>query len=276
MSVASDKHALKKRVDRYLWESTGERSVSLRSLLRDRFMHTGRVAIVGGMIRDFAREGYKGFSSDVDLVIDADPDGVTALAAQLNAKPNQFGGFSWVSGSWKIDFWALHTTWSYREGHAEISSLEDIIRCTFFDWDAVMYDLSSRSVFCDQAYLDRLKSGYLDINLMATPSVQGNLLRAVRRLLLWDLEQGPRLAEFIDKHLDHESFAQIAATNRSLYGDTLVSGLGGEQNLRSVLSCKEERKSLATFYGRQLDLPGLEASEGHRSQCAYFAPSMAL
>lgn len=231
------------------------------------------MAIVGGMVRDFARRGREGFSSDVDLVIDADPNDVAALAGQLNAKPNRFGGFSWVSGSWKIDFWALHTTWSYREGHAEISVLEDIIRCTFFDWDAVMYDLSTRTVFCDKAYLERLRSGCLDINLMATPSIQGNLLRAVRRLLLWDLEQGPRLAEFIDKHLDQESFAQIAATNRSLYGDTLVSGLGGEQHLRSVLSCKEGRNSLATFYGRQLDLPGLEASDGQGSQ--YFTPSMA-
>lgn len=275
MSVASDKHVLKKRIDRYIWESSGERSITLRSLLRDRFMDTGRVAIVGGMVRDFARRGREGFSSDVDLVIDADPNDVAALAGQLNAKPNRFGGFSWVSGSWKIDFWALHTTWSYREGHAKVSVLEDIIRCTFFDWDAVMYDLSARRVYCDDTYIERLKSGCLDINLMATPSIQGNLLRAVRRLLLWDLEQGPRLAEFIDKHLDQESFAQIAATNRSLYGDTLVSGLGGEQRLRSVLSSKEKRNSLATFYGRQLNLPGLEASDYQGSQSDYFTPIIA-
>lgn len=260
MSVASDKHVLKKRIDRYIWESSGERSVALRSLLRHHFMDYGRVAIVGGMVRDLARRGREGFSSDIDLVIDADPNAVEALAGQLNAKPNRFGGFSWLSGSWKIDFWALHTTWSYREGHAEVSVLEDIIRCTFFDWDAVMYDLKTRSVFCDGAYLNRLRSGRLDINLMATPSVHGNLLRAVRRLLLWDLEQGPLLAEFINKHLDHGAFTQIAATNLTLYGDTLVSGLGDECQLRTLLGSKEKRRSLATFYGRQLALPGFEES----------------
>ena len=260
MLVATDKHVLKKRLDRYVWESRASRSVLLRKLLETHFMQVGRVAIVGGMVRDFARRGRKGFSSDVDLVIEANPDDVSALAQTLNAKANRFGGYSSLLGSWKIDFWALHTTWSHRQGHAEISNLEDIISCTFFDLDAIIYDLDSRAVYCDVSYFDRLKSGQLDVNLLPNPSIHGNLLRAVRRLLLWDLELGPRLAQFIDAHLDDASFAQIAETNRALYGDSLLSRLGDERRLRALLESRDERKSIATFYAEQLPLPGFETS----------------
>jgi hypothetical protein len=262
MSLATDKHVLKKRLDRYIWESRSERCVTLRSLLTERFMPFGRVAIVGGMVRDFARRGRDGFSSDVDLVIEALPEHVADFASSVNAKPDRFGGYSWVVGTWKIDFWALHSTWGYRQGYTQIENLEDVINCTFFDWDAVIYELSTRSIHCHGQYLNRLKSGRLDINLMETPSVYGNLLRAVRRILLWNLELGPRLAEFIDAHLDDISFAEIAAVNQALYGDALVASVGNKIRLRFLLESKEERKSIATFYACQLALPGLDVAAG--------------
>lgn len=257
MSVATDKHALKKRIDRFLWDSNSVRAVELRRLLKDRFIPFGRVAIIGGMVRDFARSGREGFSSDVDLVIDVPIEKVAALATELSADPNRFGGYSWSIGSWKIDFWAMESTWAYREGHVDVGRLEDLTSCTFFDWDAILYDLGTKSIHCDRDYLDRLRRGQLDINLMPTPSVNGNLLRAVRRILLWDLEAGPRLTEFIERHLDDVTLSEISATDRRLYATSLVSGFRTTRLLLDHLKCKEERLELATYYARQLSLPGI-------------------
>jgi hypothetical protein len=273
MSVAGDKYALKKRIDRFLWKSRLSRAVELRRLLIDNFMPFERVAIIGGMVRDFARSGRDAFSSDVDLVIDVPAFEIAAFAADLGAVPNRFGGYSWLHGSWKIDFWALETTWASRQGHVNVGKLQDLTSCTFFDWDAVLYDLKTRSIYCDVDYLDRLRRGQLDINLAPTPSVNGNLLRAIRRILLWDIEAGPRLTAFIERHLDEASFNEIAATDRRLYAAAFIEGFRNRRLLLEHVKCKEERTELATFYGRQLPLPGvlgenLADDPAHRSRKA--------
>ena len=84
-------------------------------------------------------------------------------------------------------FWALETTWAARHAGVSVTRLEDVIRCTFFDWDAVAYDLRARRLICSRDYLGRIRQGTLDINLRPTPSPEGNLLRWIRRLVVWRL-----------------------------------------------------------------------------------------
>lgn len=257
MSVATDKSTLKKRLDRFIWDSPRPRSVALRRALREDFMTLGRTAVIGGMVRDFAHRGRSGFGSDVDLVIDAAPEAVDSFAREKRAEPNRFGGFSLTAGTWKIDFWALRTTWGSRQGHASVDSLEDVTKCTFFDCDAVIYDLEARRVFCRDDYLDRMRSGVIEINLLPNPSINGNLIRAIRRMLLWDFEAGPRLSEFITEHLDEDRFERIADVDRKLYAGALIARSQSAANLKKVLLGKEERRVLATFYATQLPLPGV-------------------
>ena len=255
MRVATDKRVLKKRLDRFIWESGKPRSVALRRSLRDDFMALGRTAVVGGMVRDFARRGAVGFASDVDLVIDAPLEKIAAFAVARKAESNRFGGYSLTMGSWKIDFWALGATWGSRQGHTNVESLEDVTKCTFFDCDAAIYDLENRSVHCAEQYLDRMRDSIIEINLLPTPSINGNLIRAVRRMLLWNFQPGPRLTEFIHAHLNDASFPEIASVDRKVYGDALIARSATATNLKRLLLGKDERREMGTYFAIQLPLP---------------------
>lgn len=233
MSTAPNKSALKRRLDRYFWANETGEMVFLRRVLEDRFAAFDRIAVIGGLVRDFAREGRAGFRSDVDLVIDAPADRVAALAAELGATSNRFGGFGCKQGPWKIDFWALETTWARR--HVSVQRLEDIVACTFFDWDAIAYDLKGRRLICADNYLGRIRKRTLDINLLPNPSPMGNLVRAVRRLVLWKLQAGPSLQGFISEHLDEAALRFIQEKEAELYASPVSTRWSTADKARAAL-----------------------------------------
>jgi len=254
MPIAPDLYALKQRLDSYFWRNRSPEMKLLKDVLSEHFSRFERVAVVGGLVRDFAREGRAGFRSDVDLVINAPAHEVAAVAKVLGAEANRFGGYGAKVGVWKIDFWALETTWAARHAGVRVSHLEDITRCTFFDWDAIAYDLKNRSVLCDAGYLDRLRGSTLDVNLRPTPSLEGNLLRAMRRLVLWRLRSGPVLRKFIEDHLDGPVFKNIQMKETRIY-PMAVSTMW--------VDVDSARKALFDFEDSQdqlgLDLPNVTA-----------------
>jgi hypothetical protein len=245
MSTAPSKIALKRRLDRYFWaNSTGEMEF-LRHVLDAKFTGFERVAVIGGLVRDFAHGGRKSFRSDLDLVIDAPKERVAELASSLHATPNRFGGFGCNQGPWKIDFWALETTWARR--YVPLRSLEDIVSSTFFDWDAAAYDLKRRKLICSEDYLIRIRSKTLDINLLPNPSPLGNLVRAVRRLVIWRVQAGPLLKEFIDQHLDDDALRFIQAKERELYSVAVSERWATAAGAKEALFRRREDKLVTQF-----------------------------
>lgn len=253
MPVAPDLSALKRRLDRYFWANRSGEMALLRQLLTAHFGAFERAAVIGGLVRDFAREGRAGFRSDVDIVIEAPASRVADLAMKLGAAPNRFGGYGFRGGPWQIDFWALETTWAVRNAGVSVSRLEDIIRCTFFDWDAIAYDLRERRLICSRDYLDRIRRGTLDINLRPTPSPEGNLLRSMRRLVLWRLHTGPGLRAFIDETLDEKTFRSIQAKERRTYSRSVTAAWTDVEAARQALL--GEKRHCATSYQLKLGLP---------------------
>lgn len=215
MAIAPNKSALKRRLDRYLWANKSGEMEALQAVLKSNFQSFDRVAVIGGLVRDFAREGRTGFRSDVDLVIHDSKEEVALLAEKLSATPNRFGGYGYKSGPWKIDFWALETTWAKK--HVPMHTLEDVLLGTFFDWDAVAYDLWERKLICHDDYLERLRTKTLEINLRPNPSPMGNLVRAIRRLVLWQLVPGERLMCFIDEYLDEDALHYLQKKEEELF-----------------------------------------------------------
>lgn len=251
MSTAPNNFALKRRLDRYFWANETGEMVFLRQVIEARFAQFDRIAVIGGLVRDFAHEGRAGFRSDLDLVIDAPADRVAALAAQLGATPNRFGGYGCKQGPWKIDFWALETTWARR--HVSVQKLEDIVSCTFFDWDAIAYDLKARRLICSDKYLDLIRKKTLDINLLPNPSPMGNLVRAVRRLVLWKVQPGPSLQRFISEHLDEEALRFIRAKEAEIYTSQVSIRWNTADEAKAALLSDGRSQSKA-----QLDLLRLE------------------
>jgi hypothetical protein len=63
---------------------------------------------------------------------------------------------------------------------------------------------------------------------------------------------------FIVQHLGEASFKEIALTDRALHKHSFISNFVSVESLREHISNREKRKELATFYARQLELPGLQ------------------
>lgn len=262
MVVAAGLPQLKRRVDDYVWRENGKPIQYLREILDTHFMAFPRVAIVGGLVRDIARRGKVGFKSDIDLVIAADNSEVARLATRLNAIPNRFGGYASRHPHWKIDFWALETTWAATHGHARVEGVEDIVDTTFFDCDAICYEIKSRKIHAATDYLARLKAGVIDINLLPNPSIDGNLLRAIRRILSWGYHPGPRLRMFIEQNLTDARLAEIADTEEHLFTHIMVGAFDHSCDLKTVLFSENPKNLFNTAVGEQLSFPGLEADEG--------------
>lgn len=242
MQTAPTISALKARLDRYFWANASPEMARLQAALAVNFHAFDRIAVIGGLVRDFAHRGRSGFRSDADLVIDGPAGEVARLAERVGAAANKFGGYGFEDGPWKIDFWALEATWGRR--YVPVQRLEDVIACTFFDWDAVAYDFRSRKLICGEGYLERIKQRRMDINLRPTPSPEGNLLRAIRRIMLWRLRAGPQMWEFIEETLDDTMLQIIQAKEH---------GMSGCQVSVRWESAAEARKALSGAYAGDHD-----------------------
>lgn len=235
MPIAPDIRSLKGRLDRFFWDNGSTEAVRLRAVLREDFRGFPQMGIIGGLVRDFARGGRSAFKSDIDLVVAASPEEVDHLARRLGARRNRFGGYGYRAEPWNVDFWALESTWAAAQGHVPVRELADVTRCVFFDWDAVVYDLGTRRVLCDGSYLDRIRHGRMEISLRENPGVMGNLLRATRRIIRWDLEPGPALRCFIEEHLTEDALGAMRASERLKHSDRVLDGYPDAAALRHAL-----------------------------------------
>lgn len=257
MTPAETLPKLKRRIDDYLWREDGLPIQRLREILATKFEPLGPVAIIGGLVRDIARKGKVGFRSDIDLVIDAEPALVTALAAKLGATPNRFGGFASVHPHWKVDFWSLPNTWASAVGLVRTDTLADLVDTTFFDCDAICYEVQKRKIHALPGYLERLAERTIDVNLLPNPSIDGNLLRAARRVLLWHFRPGPRLRAFIERELNEDSFDRIVATEQTIYPNDVLGTFCGPRQLADAL-LGDDMPTQFSGFGEQLELPGFD------------------
>jgi len=254
-SITPSRTHIKRRVDDYLWRGDELPIRRLRELLDSQFLPFGEVAIIGGLVRDIARSGPRGFRSDVDLVLNASPKAVERIAARLGAKRNRFGGFGLITPLWKIDFWALRNTWAHQEGYASIRSLNDLLKSTFFNIDAIIYIINSRQLVADEKYILQLLSGCLEINLLPNPSIDGNLVRSVRRLLGWNMRPGLRLTDFLEENLTARMFEHVKVTEWELYRYSYAAQYDTKDDLLAALRTPSIRHGKLSGSALQYQLP---------------------
>lgn len=255
MRSARSKAAIKRRVDYYIWHARSQPLLKLRKIIHGQFSSLGEVAIIGGLIRDLAQVGSAGFKSDVDLVINLNPASVDEFARSVKAVKNKFGGYRYSTPSWNIDFWSLETTWAGVQGHVNVKSMPDLLNCTFFTSDALLYIIEDKKLLTNENHLRDLFSGRLEINLLSNPSPHGNLLRAVRRTILRNMTVGPRLFSFVEGNLDRQAFGYIVENERRLYGSSIAAGYKDHLALREEFAIRRTRKPPSK---QQLALPLLD------------------
>lgn len=227
MTVASSKDHLAERVARYVDTNSSLSDRNLNQTLNSIFGDKSKKIIIGGLVRDLARGGITNRQFDVDVVLDMSPEEVETIAYDSSAIPNRFGGFGTLKDGWKIDYWALSTTWAHRSGYSKLYFAVDIIDTTFFNVDAVAFDIKHRRVYMHDNYLDDLRDRLLEIELEPNPSIAGNLVRAVRRLKMWNYRCGPKLASFLKAHVNKDMFDHIVETELKLYGKSYADQYDG-------------------------------------------------
>lgn len=186
--------------------------------LAARLLELGLTFVFGGMPRELLLgEGYDGFRSDVDLVLDApETPELRRLLASQGARRNRLGG--WALGTaWPADLWLLERTWAHTSGQRHVRRPEDLLGTTFFNWDAILYEVGTGRVMCGEGYVAALDARCLDINLAATPNRLGNCVRALRYAARWDATMTPRLARFVLDVVSEEGVAGVLAKEKAAF-----------------------------------------------------------
>ncbi len=199
--VEHKKRALRRKVDHFLTsELYGRHEIS--SFIQQ-ISEAGEVAIFGGMLRDLALVGNKKFSSDVDLVIDTtEISRLEKILFRYKPKRNAFGGYRIALQKWMVDIWPLSRTWAFYNGYLQGSKLFDLTNTTFFNWDAIVYELNSGLVHCSSNYFQELTSRLLKINFAENPNPEGVTIRALRLLAIREARLSYELAQYVADVID--------------------------------------------------------------------------
>ena len=232
VNVAPSLNAVAERAQRF-FSPNSARMNELHQEIISPLSEIGEVLIVGGVIRDLAFYGADERPiSDIDFVVTGRVRQLDLLADKLGATKNRFGGYGLKRGGYKIDFWSMHNTWAKVNKFARVHRPKDMVRTTFFDWDAIVYSVNERNIYAIPSYIDRLNRRILDLNLVQNPSTKGNLVRALRRLVMWDARPGRRLGAFLSEHLDAANWAEITAAESHAFHVCYLKQFGTSLDFR--------------------------------------------
>jgi hypothetical protein len=140
-----------------------------------------------------------------------------------------------------------------------VEQLSDLLRCTFFDWDSVVFDLRTGQLLFDDAYLRRLKLGLMDLRLASNPNPAGSLVRALRRAALWRVRFGRELSEFSRYYLSVLDWQDLVERDKAAFGDAVLAHLDRAELTLTLETTDEVAGTGSTFpvpqWERQPKLP---------------------
>ncbi len=216
-SIATDSASLRKRVARFVDKELAVLPPFYE--LAEKAKSFGPIAIFGGLIRDLALGHSRAFSSDVDIVLKG--MSVDVLARHLvpyQAVRNSFGGFRVSFGRWVFDLWTFETTWAFAKGFVQGRELADLLRTTFFNWDAVLFELTKEELIARPSYFADLEARSLAINLRQTPNELGAAVRALRSIAEGGVSVAPDLAAFLHSQIRAHGIEEMTAADAKRVG----------------------------------------------------------
>lgn len=180
----TNREHLSDKVSRFFYEeSLNNRALSLIMNKANSF-DSSSVYAFGGVVRDIELQNTP---SDIDLVFNGDRNEFNLLLEDLNGErltKNKFGGFRIKTNRLDIDFWHFEDTWAFSNDKVENvnNSIDNILLTTFFNWDAILFDLKKQDIICGNYYYYNLNSRYLDINLSDNPNYIGSFSRIIKNI----------------------------------------------------------------------------------------------
>ncbi len=213
MAVATNSDVLKKRVRRFFEHVPLERRavMSVISALNE----LAEVYIFGGLLRDLALSGVASFESDVDIVIRPfDAQAFHNWADEKGFKPNKFGGYRLLKDRWLFDVWELDRTWAFRHDPTIPRTKYTLKDTTFFNWDAIAYDIKANQIICSESYFRDLSQSRLEINFEPNPNPLGTLVRSLK-FVKNGAKTGRRLTAFIRRNMEMYSDVEISEYDKN-------------------------------------------------------------
>ena len=183
----------------------------------------GEIYLFGGVLRDLAAFGRRGFSSDVDIVVEGDWLGFAQYLEWVGAKRNKFGGYRVYAGEWPIDIWNAEETWAVRQGLVPYVGIESLTRTTVLNWDAILMNWRSKRFICSPTYLDDLRRRALDVVLEANPNPLGMAVRVFRHLSAKEAKSVSRTAvSYLERCTRAYSFEDLRRAEFASYGNSVI------------------------------------------------------
>jgi hypothetical protein len=255
--TAKNPQVLKKRVERFLVAPKYGPEVSD---VMQRLSQLGRVAVFGGALRDLALFGSTACPRDIDLVVECDDTGnLEGFLSQYHPMRNRFGGLRFRTERWSFDVWRVKDTWAAKEGLVNAQRMEDMVRTTFFDWDAVLYMQRNGQLQALPDYFDRLNSRVVDINLAENPNPLGSLIRTLRIVALGRACIGQKLMTYAWEQLRRFDDNTIIAGEWSTYrSNCLPRAHITNMRVRLEEALKEGHIAFGGLFPTQLELPQFE------------------
>lgn len=233
--------------------SSGNRHASY--LFKD-LMAIGRVALIGGAIRELKYRPIHHFSSDLDFVVEENHENsLKKVALNYRAKPNRFGGYRVSFDNIDIDFWSAKQSWANVEKIKRVDCLEDVVNTTFFNVDAIMYIVEEDRIVAKPGTLEALRDRYLDINLVENPNPLGATVRALRRMHEHRMKASGRLLDYIAEQIDRNGWKAIIKLDEYAYPDKPIIYKVSDLFWKSGAEFSESiRKNNGKLYQNNYDL----------------------
>ncbi len=208
----------------------------------------GNVYLFGGILRDLALYGKRGFSSDIDLVVDKDWRRCQSYLETIGAAKNKFGGYRLYIGKQPIDIWAAEETWAIRSGYIEYAGISSLTETTVLNWDAILMNWRSKLFICQPNYLEELRSQVLDIVLEENPNPKGMAVRVFRHFCLKDPAQlTVKAAKYLARCADQYTYKELQDYEINSYGNSFIE------------------KTIYLIFKEMNDFKGLSDSERYNS-----------
>lgn len=186
-------------------------------------MPDGDVYLFGGIIRDLALLGCKGFNSDIDLVVEGCWSHLVSYLESLNAHKNKFGGYRLMIGEWPVDIWNAEETWAIKKGLIQYNGIASLTDTTVLNWDAILMNWRTRSFIYRKNYFKDIEFRMLDIVLEENPNPLGMVVRVFRHLCLKDARKiSVTATKYLAKSTQIYSYDEIKSCEIGSYGNSII------------------------------------------------------
>lgn len=183
----------------------------------------GDIYLFGGILRDIALFGKRGFNSDIDLVVDGDWLNCIEFLEQAGATRNKFGGYRLTIAGQLIDIWNAKETWAIKQGFVHYDGIASLTATTVLNWDAILMNWRSKAFICKSTYIDELRDRVLDIVLENNPDPKGMAVRVLRHLSLKNANRiSERATEYLAKCAIEFSYDELVEREKKSYGNTVI------------------------------------------------------